>query len=423
MHGRLAVTLSALGALVGLGCSGSGGGLLHDAGVDADLGPPPVCDMVIDCGGEQIPDQPKITCALTIDDGLGGVAYDGSVAIERRGRSSLAFPKAQYAIELRTAEGLEQPVNLFGMGRESDWVLNGMYIDRALFRNRLFFDLFQSLGGGERYAPQTRYCTLTLDGDGRGLYLLTERVKRDDDRIPIADDQGVGASFIVKQDDVGDESMAIGMANGYWQLIYPHRERATAEQRSGVRSALEQWRAAVQNGDGDIFASVDLASAVDFVLLQEMVKGNDAYFLSMHLWKDVGGTIHFTPWDIDLSLGQPLYNDSTETDGWIVHRPQLIQAMADDPRFAQRLEQRWNELRGSLLTRDAIHARIDGYLEIYGHLVAANFERWPIEDIQFLDEQLYEVSSFEQELGLVRAWIDGRLPWVDDHIDDYAAGN
>jgi hypothetical protein len=384
---------------------------------DADLRPPAVCELVIDCDGAEIPDEPKLGCALRIEDGRGEVLFDGPAGIERRGRSSQAFPKPQYSVELRDAGGAEAAVNLFAMGAESDWILNGMYIDRALFRNRLFFDLFQSLGGAERYAPETRYCALTLDGDWRGLYLLTERVKRDDDRIPIGGDQGVGASFVLKQDEEGFHEIQV--AYGFWSLVYPHRDLATDEQRAGVSAWLDGWRAAVQGGGADLFSLVDLDSAVDFVLLQEFVKGNDAYFLSMHVWKEVGGLLHFTPWDIDLSLGQPLYNDSTLTSGWIVHRPALIQAMADDPRFQARLVDRWAELRAGPLTQEAIDDRIDSALEIIADQIEPNFERWPIEEIQFLDNQLYPVSSHGEELSIVRAWIPGRLAWIDANIAAY----
>src|SRR4029079_5347295 len=182
--------------------------------------------------------------------------------IERRGRSSIDFPKAQYSIELRTESDAELAVDLFGMGRESDWVLNGMYIDRALFRNKLFFDLFQGLGGRERYAPQTRYCELTLDGDQLGLYLLTEKIKRDDDRIALADDGGAGASFILKQDEVGFREIGVGYgrlepgfreiggAYGSWKLVYPKDTTATQPQIDGVSAWLDAWRAAVEGTSG-----------------------------------------------------------------------------------------------------------------------------------------------------------------------------
>ncbi len=389
---------------------------------DAEIGPPPVCAVTIDCGGAEIPDEPKIACAIEIGDGLGSVVHQGRIGIERRGRSSIAFPKAQYSVELRSEADAEQPVNLFGMGSESDWILNGMYIDRALLRNKLFFDLFQSLGGPERYAPETRYCELTLDGDYRGVYLLTEKVKRDDDRIALADDGGVGASFIIKQDETGFHE--VGVAYGSWQLVYPNDLTATQPQIDGVSAWLDSWQAALEGtSDTDVFTLMDLDSAVDFVLLQELARGNDAYFLSMHVWKDVGGRLHFTPWDLDLSLGQPLYGDSTLTTGWINYRPALIQALANDARFQARLVERWTELRETAFSAESIEARIQRYQATFGDRVDENFARWPIEEIQFLDNQLPPRASFDEEMEVVRGWIDGRLPWVDEHIGAYAAGN
>ncbi|HUS68039.1 MAG TPA: CotH kinase family protein [Kofleriaceae bacterium] len=416
-------------------CSGSVGGAGGDGGPeqdgdgapagdpDADPGPPVLCEVVLDCGGAEIPDEPKIACDIEIGDGKGAVVHAGRIGIERRGRSSIAFPKAQYSVELRTDADAEQPVALFGMGKESDWILNGMYIDRALFRNKLFFDLFQRMGGAERYAPETRFCELTLDGDDRGIYLLTEKVKRDDDRIALAETGPDGQSFILKQDEEEQGFHPVGVAYGGWQLVYPNAAVATDDQIAGISAWLDGWEAAV-GGTGDLFDLMDLENAVDFVLLQEFARGNDAYFLSMHVWKDVGGVLFFTPWDLDLSLGQPLYGDSTLTTGWINYRPQLVQAMADDARFAERLVERWAELRAGDFAAAALEARIQSYLAVTGDRIDENFTRWPIEDIHFFDpDQLPPRSSHAEEMESVRSFIAGRLDWMDAHIDEYAAGN
>ena len=183
---------------------------------------------------------------------------------------------------------------------------------------------------------------------------------------------------------------------------------------------LQGWQDATTGASADSpFDYVDLDSAVDFVLLQELAKNNDAYFLSVHIWKDVGGLIHFTPWDLDLSFGQPLYHDSTNPEGWIVYRPAMIAAMAARPEFQARLVERWTELRAGLMSDASISASIDFHLETLAPWIDANFERWPIDQIQFLDNQLYPVSSYDQEVGLVRAWITTRLAWMDAHIAEY----
>ena len=435
MSGRIPRDRLRIGAL--LCCMGASActATIGDGGADAgrpDAGspdayvppvPPPLCLIDLDCGGATIPDEPKIPCLVHIEDGRGGVAYDGHVGVEKRGRSSLSFPKPQYAIELRDAAGIDNPVDLLAMGTESDWVLNGAYIDRALIRNKLLFELFQSFGGSERYAAEIAYCELTLDDDWMGIYMLTERVKRDDDRIAISADVGSGASFILKQDDAGG-MREIGIAHGWWALVYPRAELATAGQIAGVSTWLDGWQAAI-GGAGDIFAYVDLDSAVDFVILEELARNNDAYFLSVHIWKDAGGLIHFAPWDLDLSFGQPLYNQSFDPHGWIMYRPPMINAMAQLPAFQSRLAARWSELRSSnaQLSDAAMAERLDFHLDTIADRVADNFVRWPIADIQFLDDQLYTVSSYGEEITLVRQWISDRLEWMDANVATYAAGN
>ncbi len=55
--------------------------------------------------------------------------------------------------------------------------------------------------------------------------------------------------------------------------------------------------------------------------------------------------------------------------------------------------------------------------------VAANFTRWPIEDVRFdhiyPPYTLYEVGSHEAEIARVRAWLKERLTWMDAHIGAY----
>jgi hypothetical protein len=386
--------------------------------------PPPVCSIELECGGPAIPDEPKIPCAIRVEDGRGAVQYDGSAGVEKRGRSSLAFPKPQYAVELRVSptDETENPANLLGMGREEDWVLNGAYIDRALFRNKLLYDLFQSFGGVERYAPESAFCELTLDGTWQGIYLLTERVKRDDDRVALPKDDALdGSSFLLEQDDEGG-IRDVGIAFGRWRLIYPHEKRSSARQVAGVVRWLDGWADVVRGVDKqtDLFSLVDLDSAVDFVLLQELAKNNDAYHLSLHVWRAPGGRLHFTPWDLDLSFGQPNYNDSDSPEGWILERPALVTVMAQQAAFQSRIKARWAELRAGVLSEDALLARIEHYVSTIAAHVERNFERWPIGEIQFLNDNLYPVSSYQQELELVRAWIARRLAWIDNNIGSYA---
>lgn len=384
--------------------------------ISGNATPPAVlCAVVLDCPSE-IPDEPKLDCTLLVEGNE--VEFDGRAGVELRGRSSLTAPKHQYSIELRDNAGEELSTSLLGMGGESDWVLNGMYYDRALFRNALAYDLFRAMDS-TRYAAEVRYCDLTLNGDWRGVFLLTEQIKRDDDRIDIPMDDGTGSSFVLKLDDAGGiYENALG--NGSWAAVHPRSP--TSEQVAGIASVMAAWETAALREPASLGDHLDLDSWADFVLLEELFKNNDAYYLSMFVWRAPGESLRVTPWDLDLALGQPSYNNNEDPASWILYRPDTVAALSRIPGWDDRLAARWTELREGPLNRDAIYARIDGYQSTMGDAVDANFDVWPIDEIQFGGSYLYAVTSYSEEDARVRAWLDARLRWMDDHVDRWSEG-
>ncbi len=382
---------------------------------------PAMCHVIMDCE-QDIPDDSKVPCELRVQSDAGQVLYEGWAGAELRGRSSTYFDKHQYSVELWSdASGKETvSVNFYGMGAESDWILNGNYVDRALFRNKLGYDLFQSFGGPERYAAESVLCDLVLDGSWLGIYTWGERAKRDDDRVAISDRED-GESFMVKNDDADGFMKSTGFT-GNWQLVWPQADEASSEAQAAVQAELEEFQAAVASGDEDaIWAVADLDSAVDFVILHETCRNADAYFLSVHLWKDEKGLIHFLPWDLDLAWGA-YPNFSCDWDEWVSIRTPAIEAFVDSPRFKERLAERWRELRQDQLSTDQVIARMDRYVEVMGGSLEENFEVWPFEDIEFCysDEcWLCDVKSWQAEQERIRQWTTDHLEWADEHIDDY----
>lgn len=381
-----------------------------------------------------IPDEPKIICGFRVTDADGLVLYDSFAAIERRGRTSLQYDKPSYALELRDASDAEQPVTFLGMGRESDWILDASWFDRSFMRNPLTFDLFRCLGGKGHYAPEGRYATLALNGEAQGIYRLTERIKKDDDRIDISDDDGTGESFVVKQDDEEvfyETSIPSMYRYNEWRLVYPNLDQATDDQLAGIRQWMEGWSDAF-NSDApeEIFEYLDMTTAADFTLIQELSKNIDGYKLSLHLFKDLAEKAHFVPWDIDLGYGQPVFTEgegdpeNPEPTGWIVDRTGLIDGMSEVPEFRELLAARWAALRQDRLSNEAITALIDEYQALLTEeVIAANFAIWPLENVDFSHlyppYTNYEVDSYADEVAHFRGWVEARLDWMDAHIAEY----
>lgn len=382
---------------------------------------PELCHLFLACD-QTIPDEPKIPCELRVENNGGRVLYEGWAGVEERGRSSNGFDKHQYAVELwfDASGGSSVEADFWGMGSESDWVLNGNYADRALFRNKLGYDLVRAFGNEGEWGAESVLCDLELNDEWLGVYTWGERAKRDDERIPVADATD-GSSWIVKNDDSGGFMNSTAFY-AYWQLVWPREEEISAEARAAVTADIQAFQAAVAGDDPEaIWTLVDLDSAVDFVLAHELSRNNDAYFLSVHMWKGTDGFIHFTAWDLDLAFGgYPI--SSCDWGAWVSYRSSAITAFAESETFRARLAERWHQLREGPASTDEAVARMDRYVEVMGDALYRNFEVWPITEIDFCwsgDCYLCPVESVDAEQAYIRDWVSEHFAWMDDNIDSY----
>ena len=110
----------------------------------------------------------------------GAVQYNGDLdQIKARGNSSMTFAKKNYQIKL--SEG----ASLMGMGKAKKWILTGNYRDKSYLRNCMMMDLAEAVGLA--FTPEHCFAELYINHEYRGLYLFSEKIEIDDDRIDITD--------------------------------------------------------------------------------------------------------------------------------------------------------------------------------------------------------------------------------------------
>ena len=91
-----------------------------------------------------------------------------------RGQSSQTFPMKSYGLELRDNSGNSQNKSLFGMPKESDWILYAPYTDKTLMRNFLAYTMSSEMG---HWAAHCRFVELIINGDYQGIYVFMEKIK------------------------------------------------------------------------------------------------------------------------------------------------------------------------------------------------------------------------------------------------------
>jgi hypothetical protein len=107
--------------------------------------------------------------------------YNGRIGIELRGSSSQLLDKKPYGFStLLEDDDSNNNVSLLGMPSENDWVLNSLAYDPSMIRDYLSYTLAASMGN---YAPRVKYIEVIVNDDYKGVYILTEKIKRDSDRV------------------------------------------------------------------------------------------------------------------------------------------------------------------------------------------------------------------------------------------------
>jgi len=409
----------------------------------------------IDTRGNLIIDEPKINAGMVITT-PSGTDYDGNIGIEIRGASSQFFAKKSFGVETRDADNEDLDVSLLGMPEEEDWVLHGPFSDKSLMRNKLIYDLSRDMG---MYASRTEFVELTINGSYQGLYVFMEKLKRDDERINISTlnpDENSGedltGGYIIKIDKVNFDNgesysdfssftSAVPPPNATQgqtiRFLYdePEPEDITTEQKTYISNYMAQFETALgsttfSDPDTGYAAHIDVASFIDFFLLNELSNNVDGYRLSTFMYKDKNEKLKMGPiWDFNLAFGNADYCSGGETnvwaykfnercseDFWLV--PFWWERLLQDPAYVVQLKERWTTLRGSVLSEASIEAKIEGYRSTMAAsgAIDKNFGKWNILG-SYVWPNNFVGSSYNDDLGYFQQWITNRLIWLDGSIE------
>ncbi len=406
--------------------------------------------VVINTSGRSIPDEPKIVAHMgVIHNGPGEFnstgdpfnIYDGRIAIELRGESTLAlYPKKSYSLETQTAAGENNNVSLLGLPGENDWVLYAPYGDKSLIRNALTYRLYEKMG---HYAPRTRFVELVVNGDYRGVYVLTEKIKRDKNRVDMAtlrpedlSAKEISGGYLLRVDKTTGmswpefwESPVQPPVGGFspvtYQFFDPKYEELVPAQREYIESYLyefEQHLASINFKDPEkgYRKYLDIPSMVDLMILNEVSKDVDGYRLSHYFYKqkvtDGGKLVNGPPWDYNLTYGNSDYTahmhqpyewayEMTDAIYWWVR-------VMQDPWYRNQVHCRWEELYQTVLSSDSISAMIDSLVSHLGDAIPRNFSRWPVLGV-YVWPNYYVGTRYQDEEDHLRAWIRNRISWIE----------
>jgi hypothetical protein len=360
------------------------------------------------------------------------VALNGR--IRGRGHSTWGLPKNPYKVQFTDDVSYGAISDVLGMRKQRNWALLADYYDRSLIRNKLALSLGSSsaFADGLKWTPSGQHVEVTLNNDYVGVYLLTEDIRIDPARLnlktmntdPAAGD--IDGGCIVEVDarldcyKGPDLDLQLVTAKGVpFCIDTPDEKDITSNQLAYIKNLLVQVESDLY--DKNRLQQINPTSFVDWYLLQEFFRNNDALFISSdYMWKDTGAAanprdrlLNMGPlWDFDRSAGNANEFENWKSEGCWVSKPYLpnwISKMFDNQDFLALTVSRWKQKRPALEV--LVNASIDTYARRLGAAAERNFQRWPIFDVPLSNH--YVFANHAEEVAFVRRFLNERLVWLD----------
>ena len=399
-----------------------------DGGVDIDYGATGTMKIIYRGEGQRnyVSDQYNTT----------HLNYDGRIDIKIRGNSTFLDPKSQYALTTRKADSItNNNISLLGMAPENDWILNGMSGDEARMRDYLAYHLSRQIG---EYASGAQYCELIINGNYKGLYILAEKIKIDNNRVNIikigVNDihlPELSGGYITVADEEGSpRAFPSGWTMVSWDgtpVSYHSVEPKPDEiQESQYDYIYDQFlsldntaRAGNTSLSNGFPAIIDMPSFIHFMIINELASNADAYWGSTFFHKDRNGKLRAGPvWDFNCAFGNyrsPVnvwqfgggdnvsYSDNGGSKFW--------KSLFDNAKFRCYLSKRWNELiqPGQPLNPSSLEAFLDKTALTINEAMIRDFTCWG----QWGTPQMY-ISS-------IKVFLAERISWITDNLGPYSS--
>jgi hypothetical protein len=400
-------------------------------------------------GGASIVDDPKVKATMKIIDRGPGqrnyvadqgnplyLNYNGRIGIELRGSSSQESPKKNYGLTTRMADDVtNNNVSLLGMPEENDWILGGMVFDTSFVRDYFSHHLSREMGN---YASRAVYCEVIINNNYKGLYMLQEKLKADDNRIDVLkigkNDNTLPAlsgGYISKADKTtGGDPVAWRMYSFQGSPVeyiheLPKPEDATSAQTAYISNEFFKLESAARNNDFSVVngypSLIDIPTFIDYMIVNEFASNPDAYQYSTFFHKDRNGKLRAGPvWDLDLSFGNDLfqwYLDRSKTNLWYFedyyynNGSRFWRDLFYNNTFKCYLSRRWHALiePGMPLNREVREAFIDETVALISEAVARDCQRWG------------KISNQATRISAIKTFMRSREQWITSNIGGFSA--
>lgn len=381
----------------------------------------PVVSITTENGASITSKETYINCVITVldtEDDTYHVCEEGA-QIRGRGNSTWnKFDKKPYKIKFNTKQ------NLFDNGKAKDWVLLADYIDNALIRNMLAYEVAEELDT-LRATPDCQSVEVYLNGEYRGVYLLCEQIEINNHRVEICEDETlVDTGYLVEMDGWSDPVQVKVpdqlKSDRKYTIKAPDSDVITAEQKAFIEQYLKDCIAAIRGDDYErVKELLEVESFAEAYIIYELFKNPDTNYSSLYFYKDAGGKLVCGPvWDFDMSIGNVNHKgngvfENTKTL-WSKENCPWFNALLNHEEFVALVGEKLLYYKGVIL--ETLERK---YEYIYAHADAykKNFEKWDVigKNTWTNPPYIVKIKTWEEHVEYTKQYLDASLSYLVEY--------
>jgi hypothetical protein len=350
-------------------------------------------------------------------DGVGILPnLSGILEIQGRGNSTFLLPKKPYQIKLDKKEAMLGPT----FGKDKKWLLLANYTDKTMLRNETGFML--SRLSHLDFTPGSAFVEVFLNGSYDGTYQLTQKVEISENRVRVTDD---GFLLEIDQlDRLGEDDVYFETSRHLFNIKEPDVDLNGANYNY-IKDYVTQAEAALFGNDFmdpaiGYSKYLDIDSYIDWYLINEIAKNNDAtFYSSCYMNLTPGGKLKMGPvWDFDIGFGNVNYNGNESPTGfWIKEQADWIGRLFEDPAFVAQVKERFKFFQSQ---KKSIVDKIRASEHTLRWSQGENNSRWATLGI-YTWPNAVAFETYDEEVDYLDQWINVRIAWLSSafsHLEE-----
>lgn len=334
--------------------------------------------------------------------------------IRGRGNYTWNYQKKPYLLKL------PQKTSILDLPANKDWVLLAEYNDRSFLRTAYMCEVSRAVN--MEYTVNYKHITLYINGEYQGIYVLTDKVERSENRIKIEDD-----GYIIEDDNyyqnekvffVTTPSISKGIS-----FKYPDSDDITIGDDNfafiqDYMNNLEYSLLKLESNpkDIDFLKYIDLESFAKWYIVAELTKNLDPNLY--YVLPSKKAKLKMYPmWDAEWSLGLGAIGWGAEDNIDVLanatywDNKKFFKYLLSSPVFILAIKKEWEHFINYAYPIKSIIRDKERLLRI---ATSRNYDRWNNDNFKSTVNICFE--NWEDEVSWVNSFYEKRLNFLNIHI-------